>query len=149
MLGSTMFVVGILMGTVVTYIVQAIKFQEFFVLEQQMNVCKDIEKCNQAYFAKSPDIAIWELENFLADTESTPQAAEYEKIHHLDLFVAQARLAKLNKNLGELEKAEQHFNLAMTNYNLANGPKEIPITNEVGVLDNLKKFDAKLFRAYP
>ena len=140
------FIAGITIGAFVAYLVQAIKFQNFLALEQQMDIYKSIEKCDQAYFTKSPDIAVWEIESFLSDEESEPQTDEYKKIHYLDSFVAHARLAKLYKNLGDENKAEQHFGLAMTNYNLASAPKGVPLTNDVNVLDNLEKFDAKALK---
>jgi tetratricopeptide (TPR) repeat protein len=145
------FILGLTLGSIVTYSIQAKTNQQFINSYQQESAYKEFERCNRAYFQKSPEIAIWELGNFIDDTMLLPKMNTSDplySLHNLNLFIVHARLAKLYQNLGDREKSEQYFQSAITNYNEASrnfpGAQSLSISNDADVLNLLQKFDAKM-----
>lgn len=137
---------GMAIGAIITYVVEAESFQQFVDVEQQTMLFKTAQTCDQAYFTQSPDIAIWQIEHYLADLESASGSKENIRIDNLNLFVAHARLGKLYEKLGKHTEEEHHLSQAMTNYNLACGQSSI--TNESSIFANLEAFDAKALKQF-
>jgi tetratricopeptide (TPR) repeat protein len=151
---SLLFILGIVLGSIVTYSVQLKKFQHsanLYQSIQQENRYKDFERCNRAYFQKSPEIAVWGLENYIDDTMSllkTGGESGSDLVNNMNLFIAHARLAKLYQKLGNQEKSEEHFRSAIVNFNeagrdISGGKYSASISNNVEVLNEIQKYDAK------
>jgi len=140
-----LLICGISIGAIITYVLQAEQVQNFINLEEQVRSYKAAQTCDQAYFKASPDIAVWQIEHYLADSELESSPRGNMRINYLNSFVANARLGKLYEKRGELSRAKQHISLAMTNYNLACYQQSV-ISNEDSVFAMLETFDAKALK---
>jgi hypothetical protein len=146
---SVVFIVGVTLACLITYLVKAKQIQQLVNLFQQISVYSKVDKCNLAYFTQSPKTAVFELETFLDDEAAKSVTDKSEPIYNLDLFVVNAHLAKLYQNLGNRDKADQRFRSAMTYYNNVSSIKGgTLITNNAGVLQKLEPFDEKLLKRY-
>lgn len=141
------FILGIILGSILTYSFQAKKSRELIAIYQKIYMFNEFAKCNRAYFQRSPEVSIYALENFVNDTMSLlPKINTNEYIYKVDMFVVNARLAKLYKNIGNQEKAEQYFRSAIISYNDMTGSisPRLSISNDTSVLNELQRYDANL-----
>ena len=103
--------------------------------------------CSRAYFQGRPETAIFEIESFISNRMLFPKDTD-DPMWNINLFIANARLAKLYKDIGNREKSELYFRSAITNYNEEfkgmSDASSICISNDAGVLRELERYDSTL-----
>jgi hypothetical protein len=153
---SLILIIGVVLGCIVAYAIRKERFEQSKNAEPQNDLYKAFERCNQAYIHEKPEIAAQELGKFIRNSmQNLPPANDpIYQVYCIDLFIANARLAKIYQKLGDHEESEHHFRLAITNYNevgkiisekYSNSiTTSISITNDADVLNLLQEFDAKM-----
>lgn len=135
------FLAGAALAALATFCFTEANYQQSFKRRVQAHFAEAIVRADSAYRTQSPSVAKWELEHLSQLIQSgfvsTFEPADRIAFFFFYQFLTSARLAKINRDLGNEEEYRKRLNVALN----SGAAVSANVTNAAMLFELLSQFD--------